>query len=132
MVISKVLEILHWVGGLFMAAVLVCSITAKDWLANHVSDIVAKAGDAISTYGFELKIVGLDNNVNITAIMLFSITAVIVLNVSAMVWRNIYLILKTAKGKNLVFKWKDSFSERYHPHGQGNRNILYSYSCCRF
>ena len=111
MVISKVLEILHWVGSLFMAAVLVCSITAKDWLANHVSDIVAKAGDTISTYGFELKIIGLDNNVNITAIMLFSITAVIVLNVSAMVWRNIYLILKTAKGKTWFSNGKTPFQK---------------------
>ncbi len=111
MVISKVLEILHWVGSLLMAAVLVCSIAAKDWLANQISDAVIKAGDTISTYGFELKVVGLDNNVNMTAIMLFSITAVIVLGLTAMVWRNIYLILKTAKGKTWFSNGKTPFQK---------------------
>lgn len=111
MVISKVLEILHWVGSLLMAAVLVCSISAKDWLANQISDAVVKAGDTISTYGFELKVVGLDNNVNMTAIMLFSITAVIVLGLTAMVWRNIYLILKTAKGKTWFSNGKTPFQK---------------------
>lgn len=111
MVISKVLEILHWVGSLLMAAVLVCSIAAKDWLANQISDAVIKAGDTISTYGFELKVVGLDNNVNMTAITLFSITAVIVLGLTAMVWRNIYLILKTAKGKTWFSNGKTPFQK---------------------
>lgn len=111
MVISKVLEILHWVGSLLMAAVLVCSIAAKDWLANQISDAVVKAGDTISTYGFELKVVGLDNNVNMTAIMLFAITAVIVLGLTAMVWRNIYLILKTSKGKTWFSNGKTPFQK---------------------
>lgn len=111
MLISKVLEILHWVGSLLMAAVLVCSIAAKDWLANQISDAVVKAGDTISTYGFELKVVGLDNNVNMTAIMLFAITAVIVLGLTAMVWRNIYLILKTSKGKTWFSNGKTPFQK---------------------
>lgn len=113
MVISKVLEILHWVATTLVGALLVCSLAAKDWLASILSNGVSEYGTDLSTYGFKLTVATQDSNINgfeltaatqdgtinMTAITLFSIGALIILALMAMVFRNIYLIIRVSEGK---------------------------------
>lgn len=99
MVISKVLEILHWVATTLVGALLVCSLAAKDWLASILSNGVSEYGTDLSTYGFELTAATQDGTINMTAITLFSIGALIILALMAMVFRNIYLIIRVSEGK---------------------------------
>lgn len=98
LVVSKILEVFHWIGEAGMLAVLVCSLVAGDWLENILTDGVSENGTMLSTYGFELMAVNADGTVNMKAVMLFSIGAIMILGLMAMVFRNIYLIIKTAKG----------------------------------
>lgn len=99
LVISKVLEILHWIADALMVAVLICSVAAKDWLEALLAKGVSEFGTSLSTYGFELMVVNTDGSVNMTAITLFSLGAIIILGLMAMVFRNVYLIIQTAEGK---------------------------------
>lgn len=101
MIAAKVIEILHWCVVALMIAVLIMSIAAGDWMVSMLLKGIELGYAPVSlddmreltTYGFTLQVVQ-DGVVNSTAILLFSIAAVIILSLMAMVFRNVYLILK--------------------------------------
>lgn len=99
LVLSKVLEILHWIGCAGMAALFVVSIAAKEQLSNFLSRGIPEHGAELSTYGFSIVATDLNGNIVPSSITVFSIGAIIILSLMAMVFRNAYLIFKTAKGK---------------------------------
>lgn len=98
LVTAKILEIIHWLAVGLMAAVLICSVSVRDWLSGILQKGIELDGDMLSTYGFEMSVVNVENAVDMTAVMLFAIGAVIILSLMAMVFRNVFLILKTARG----------------------------------
>ena len=91
MAVSKTVEILHWAGAVFSAALLVCSFAAKDWLFDVVSKLIPEYGNEVSTYGFE------NGLLDMTVIRLFAIGSVIILSLMAMVFRNVYLVAKKSE-----------------------------------
>lgn len=95
---SKVLEILHWLLAALMLAGLICSFAAKDWLAGLLQPAIAENGFEIATYGFEVCVADSTGTLNMTALMLFFLGAFLVLNLMAMVFRNIHLMLKKCEG----------------------------------
>ena len=97
-VITKILEVFHWVGVGLMAVATVCSVAAS----NHVKyfvDFDAKecCGANLEIYGFEVNVPVVNGNIDMTAFMLFGIVAVIILAVMAMVFRNMHLIFKKSE-----------------------------------
>lgn len=99
LVASKALEILHWVGTASMVLLLAGSIFANHWLSAILNKGAADLEGTLSTYGWEILAVHADGTVNMTAVTLFSIGAVFILALMAMVFRNVFLIIKTAQGK---------------------------------
>lgn len=97
MAVSKTVEILHWTGAVFSAALLVCSFAAKDWLFDVVSKLIPEYGNEVSTYGFEMTAVDENGLLDMTVIRLFAIGSVIILSLMAMVFRNVYLVAKNLK-----------------------------------
>ena len=101
MIAAKVIEILHWCVVALMIAVLITCIAAGDWMVSMLlkgielgyAPVTLDDIRELTTYGFSLEIVQ-GGVVNPTAILLFSIGAVVILSLMAMVFRNIYLILK--------------------------------------
>lgn len=97
-IITKILEISHWVATALMAAAAVCSVIAPQWLDYFVGIEATENGAELSTYGFEITAAVSDGKVDMTAFLLFAISAVIILSLMAMVFRNLYLIIKKSEG----------------------------------
>lgn len=96
--ISKALEILHWVGTASFLAVFVLSLAAGSWLSAMLAQFLPADG-ILAVAGFELSVLSPEGTVSGGAVTLFSVGAVLILSLMAMVFRNVYLILKTADGK---------------------------------
>lgn len=98
LVISKIVEIFHWIAAGTMGVLLVCSLTFRNQLSAFWNSKTGVFGTSLTTYGFEVTAANPDGTVNMTAVTLFSVGAIISLSLFAMIFRNAYLILKTAKG----------------------------------
>lgn len=100
LVVSKILEVLHWLGVASMVLLLVCSIVIRDKVASLLAQGIASQGTSLTTYGFELEVAGTNGSINISGLILFAVCAIIILSLMAMVFRNVYLILKAYKKSN--------------------------------
>lgn len=106
-VITKILEVFHWVGAALMAAAAVCSLAAPDWVGYFVGfDAKECCGAELNVYGFEVVAPVVDGNVDMTTFFLFGIGAIIILALMAMVFRNLYRIFK--KSENATPFHKDN------------------------
>jgi len=102
LIIAKVAEVIHWVlaGTMLIAALfsVINPITADGFLLSF-----APTKSIISCYGFSAKILqdlpSTELAPNSAAITFFCFGSVIVLSLMAMIFRNVYLILKTAQGQ---------------------------------
>lgn len=96
-VIAKILEIVHWVGAGLMAAAAICSATASKWLSNSIDTNALGNETEASVYGFEVDMVDSAGKVNATTLMLFAIGSILIFALVAMIFRNIYLIIKKSE-----------------------------------
>ncbi len=110
-ILTKILEVLHWFAAAVMAFVLIASAASANWLEEILQKGSGTLGDSLTTYGFEMNVVYSDGKINMTAILLFSICAVIILSLMAMVFRNVNLILKTTLGKTKFSKGQTPFQK---------------------
>ena len=98
-VVTKVVEIFHWVAVALMAAATVCSVAAPSWVGYFVGfDAKECCGANLSIYGFEINAVVTDGKVHMTAFLLFGIGAILILALMAMIFRNLNLIIKKSEG----------------------------------
>ena len=98
-VVTKVVEIFHWVAVALMAAATVCSVAAPSWVGYFVGfDAKECCGANLSIYGFEINAVVTDGKVNMIAFLLFGIGAILILALMAMIFRNLNLIIKKSEG----------------------------------
>lgn len=92
-IITKILEVFHWVGTALMLAATICSAVAPGWVQYFVGfDAKDCCGANLEVYGFEVNAPVVNGNADMTAFMLFGIGGVIILAAMAMVFRNLYLI----------------------------------------
>ena len=106
-VITKILEVFHWVGAVLMTAATVCSMAAPGWVKYFVGfDAKDCCGADLEVYGFEVNAPVTDGNTDMLTFMLFGIGAVIILAFMAMVFRNLHLIFK--KSENATPFQKDN------------------------
>ena len=97
-IITKILEVFHWVGVVLMAAATVCSVVAPNWVIYFVGfDAKECCGANLEVYGFEVNAPVVNGNTDMTSFMLFGIGAVIILSVMAMGFRNLHLIFKKSE-----------------------------------
>jgi len=97
-VLTKILEVFHWVGAAMMIAATVCSVAAPDLVKNFVSfDAKECCGADLTVYGFEVNASVVNGVVDLSSFIVFGIGAAIILAVMAMVFRNIYLIFKKSE-----------------------------------
>ena len=97
-IITKILEVFHWVGAVLMVAATVCSVAAPNLVKYFVGfDAKECCGANLEVYGFEVNAPVVNGNTDMTSFMLFGIGAVIILAVMAMVFRNLHLIFKKSE-----------------------------------
>ncbi len=111
LVVSKILEVGHWIGCVGMAILLVASIASPDWVRNTLANGEVDYGRELTTYGITIAATDTAGESEISSVILFSITAIIVLALMAMVFRNIYLIFKTAKGQTKFAQGETPFQK---------------------
>lgn len=97
LVLTKILELLHWVGTASMAALAICSVAAGPWLSGLLERILPQYRPELNTYGYEMTVTNAAGAVEPRAVLLFGISAVFILSLMAMVFRNVHLILKNRR-----------------------------------
>lgn len=98
-IVTKIVEVFHWVGVALMAAATVCSVAAPSWVGYLVGfDAKECCGAELAVYGFEITAPVTNGQVDMTAFLMFGISAVIILSLMAMVYRNLNLIIKKSEG----------------------------------
>lgn len=98
-VVTKIVEIFHWVAVALMAVAIVCSIVAPAWVKYFVGfDAKECCGANLSIYGFEINAAVTDGQVDMTAFLMFGIGAILILVLMAMIFRNLNLIIKKSEG----------------------------------
>lgn len=106
-IVTKILEVFHWVGTALMAAATVCALAAPEWVGYFVGiDAKECCGAELAIYGFEVNAPVVNGTVDMTTLFLFGIGAVIILALMAMVFRNLYRIFK--KSENTTPFQKDN------------------------
>lgn len=112
LILAKIAEVLHWCLAGIMLVVAIVAIKRPDSLLNWIDNPMLNGGETnLSCYGFEAAVVGADGAIQPGATLFFAFGSVIVLSLMAMVFRNIYLILKTAKGKTWFAKGNTPFQK---------------------
>ena len=97
-IVTKILEVFHWVGAVLMTAATVCSAAAPNWVKYFVGfDAKECCGANLEVYGFEVNAPVVNGNADMTSFMLFGIGATVILAVMAMVFRNLHLIFKKSE-----------------------------------
>ncbi len=92
-ILAKICEIAHWVGVVCMVLLLVFSIFFRDLLPKYIA--ISEQGDTVAEcYGFEINVINADGSFRIGALIILSIFAIIAFSLMAMVFRNLYLIIK--------------------------------------
>ncbi|MCI9469367.1 MAG: hypothetical protein HFG45_08780 [Oscillospiraceae bacterium] len=97
LVLAKFMEVLHWIGAASMAAILLSGLFAQDWLLKTVA---ALSDGELSTYGFSLVVIDGSFAPDPRAVLLFAAGGIAVMSLTAMIFRNVYLMLKTVSGTN--------------------------------
>lgn len=97
LVLTKVLEILHWIGAAAMLAFGAFAIATRQGEHHALERLISECGKELSCYGFEMSVIDTNGEVNMTAILLFAIASIMIFSLVAMVFRNIYLITKKSK-----------------------------------
>ncbi|MBQ8833671.1 MAG: hypothetical protein IJ001_01935 [Oscillospiraceae bacterium] len=106
-IITKILEVFHWVGTSLMAAATVCALAAPQWVGYFVGfDAKECCGANLTVYGFEVNAPVTNGNVDMTTFFVFGIGACLILALMAMVFRNLNLIFK--KSENATPFQKDT------------------------
>lgn len=110
LVASKFLEVLHWAGTGLALALLAGSLAAGDRLGG-VMERMLGAGAEVSVYGFSLKVIGADGGAIPGAATLLAVAAALIFALMAMVFRNVWLSLRTMEGKTWFAKGQTPFQE---------------------
>ena len=105
-IILKILEVSHWVATVLMALATASSLIAPEKVTNFVDFDIVEGYDKVelTVYGFEVDALVTNGDVDMTAFFLFGIGATIVLELMAMVFRNLYLIFKKMENTTAVSK----------------------------
>ena len=111
LIVSKFLEILHWLAAALMLCLLALCLAAPNWLSDLLAQGAQRFGRELTTYGFTLTVAGADGSVNLAAVALYTVGAISILSLMAMVFRNVYLIFRTAKGKTWFAKGDTPFQK---------------------
>ena len=97
-VITKILEVFHWVGVALMIAAIICSVAAPNLVGYFVGfDAKECCGANLEIYGFEINAPVSDGKVDLSSFLIFGIGAIVILAVMAMVFRNLHLIFKKSE-----------------------------------
>lgn len=96
--VTKIVEVFHWVAVVLMIAATVCSAVAPSAVNYFVGfDAKESCGADLSVYGFEINAAVTDGQIDMRTFLMFGISAVLILSLMAMIYRNLHLIIKKSE-----------------------------------
>lgn len=104
-ILAKGLELLHWLGSAVAVVLFVMSFAAQPLL----TELLASAG-TFSCYGIEIHPV-INGSVHFGVVRMGLTGFLLALGLMAMVFRNLYLIAKTARGKTWFSEGETPFQK---------------------
>lgn len=115
MIVSKVCECTYWIAEAVFTVLFLASLAARGWMKELIMQIFEKAGSGIESaefklLGFELNL-SVNGEISMTAFSLLCFSAILLAFLSAMVFRNLYLILRTTLGKTSFSKGQTPFQK---------------------
>lgn len=115
MIVSKVCECIYWIAEAVFAILFIASLAARGWTKDLLTQTFGKIGPGIESaefnvLGFELDL-SINGEISVTAFSLLCFSAILLAFLNAMVFRNIYLILKTTLGKTSFSKGQTPFQK---------------------
>lgn len=111
LIIAKIAEILHWcLAGVMLISALIAAIQPAEF-TEWVKYNILHGETILSCCGLEVAIADADGTLRSGALFCFALGGAIVLSLMAMVFRNVYLILKTAEGKTWFSKGDTPFQK---------------------
>lgn len=93
-IVAKIFEVAHWIGAVSMVVGLVLTIVMGE---GAIIGDPGEAGTVLNSYGFELQVISGTGVLNMGAVRVFLVGGAIVMGLMAMVFRNVYLILKSSE-----------------------------------
>ena len=105
-ILARILEIGHWVGTCIMAVLLVCCIFFRSAAMGMI------AGDPSGEdviYGFHFTLTNVSGEIDIASLTVFAVAGILLFALMAMIFRNVYLIVKTTEGKTRFSKGATPF-----------------------
>lgn len=111
LILAKIAEVLHWALAGVMLIGALTAVIQPTTLSSWIQDTVLGGNSVLSCYGFEVNITNGTSTIQPSMILCFTLGSVIVLSLVAMIFRNVYLILKTAKGKTWFAKGNTPFQQ---------------------
>lgn len=94
-IVARIIEVAHWVGAALLTAGVICSAAAPQFVRFFVNlDTAGREWVDLNIYGFEVTAHCSNGVVDGTAFRIFGICGIILLCLMAMVFRNLFLILK--------------------------------------
>ena len=106
--LAKITELLHWCLAGAMLVGDIITVIYPTAVLNFVKSTIT-GNFVLSCYGFEIPIANAGGPLRADMLTYFAFGSAIVLSLMAMVFRNVYLILKTAKGKTWFAKGDTPF-----------------------
>lgn len=94
-IISKIMEIAHWIAAGFSALLALVSLLDKEF----VNEVVADGGAELVCYGFEMNVLTQTGEINYFAVTMAFIGMIFSCSLMALIFRNLDIILTTIMGK---------------------------------
>lgn len=94
-ILAKLVEVGHWIAAVSMVVVLVLSLLMGAEAVQNVS--LADFGASLTTYGFDVAVINSAGQVDLAAFRLFCVGSAVILSLMAMVFRNVWFILKKSE-----------------------------------
>lgn len=95
-ILAKIFEIGHWVGAGIMLVLLIVCLAAPTQAGGMIA---GDPGGEDVIYGFHFTLTDASGELSIPSVVVFAIAGCILMALMAMVFRNVYLIIRTSEGE---------------------------------
>ncbi|EFA23609.1 hypothetical protein [Bifidobacterium gallicum] len=109
-VLAKIVEILHWIAAVCALVLFVSSWFSTSWISSLVPANLLGDG-VVDTYGLSVHVADAHGVIDAGGLRTYAIGAFFMLVAMAMVFRDTYLIIKTAEGRTWFARGATPFQQ---------------------
>lgn len=96
-VVTKILEIFHWVGAAILGVATVCALFLPSFVKYFIKVTPVEGyGAPVDIYGYKMVLPFADGSMDMKALFMYGIGGVVILVLMAMIFRNLSVIMKNA------------------------------------